>query len=126
MRCSSRIGFHGIQIDDEAAGLLEIEPLAASVSREQETAAAARELFDGLKPFVAGHSPVKRHGRGPKRCLYVQQRVAILREHNCRFIHAPKKPRERGDLRLLSRRPGGGVREPDKEMALVHRVLKAE
>ena len=114
------------QIDDETARLLEIEPFAAGIRREQETAAAARELFDGRKPFVAGHSPVKRHGRGPKRCLDVQQRVAILREHNRWFVYAPKKPRQRGDLRLVSCRPGGGVGERAEESALVRSILKAE
>ena len=46
-----------LQVDDESARLLEIESLARGIGREQQAAAAARELLDGRQALVARQAP---------------------------------------------------------------------
>jgi hypothetical protein len=77
-----------LEVDDEATPLLQIEPFASGVGREQKTAASVSEVLNGLEPFVPRHSAVQGHGRQSERCLQMQQCVAILREDDRRLIDA--------------------------------------
>ncbi len=56
----------------------------------------------------------------------MQQRVAILGEHDCRLVHTPQKTGERGDLRLAPRGSFRRAPESAEEPPLVRGTAETE
>ncbi len=96
-----------LEVDDEPALPVEVEPLRGGVGGEQQPSWGPRELGEDRCAFFAIQAAMQNERRDAWQRLLqealadVHQRVAILGEHNRRFAGAPEEPPERRELRFM-------------------------
>ncbi len=98
-----------LEVDDEAAALVQIEALGCRIGGEQQSA-GTNERPQHVASFARCHAAMEhqRRCRGRKRSRHPRQRVAILGEDDCGFAHSAKQSSEPVDLRFRSCRFAGG------------------
>ena len=94
-----------LEIDDEPAAVVQVQPLAGRVGRQQNPAPAVGEVVERRAPFVARQAAVQHQHRLPKRRAEMEQRVAEFGEDHDRLRDTPEQPPERRHLGFARRGP---------------------
>lgn len=104
---------HGIpghlQMHDASARVVKIQTFTSRVRRQQHAGDASRERIDCCPPFPATQPSMQHERVGCDRALQVQERVAILGEHDDGFApprESTQQAGQRRELRFGGRGPG--------------------
>ena len=98
-----------LEVDDEAAGVVQIQPFARRVGRQQNATPAGCEAGDRRRAFSAVEAAVEHGGRATDPFAQVHQRVAVFGEDERRLASPPEQPPQRPDLRLVLAGGTGGI-----------------
>jgi hypothetical protein len=90
-----------LEIDHQAATVLEIEALASRIGGQHDAGTATVEAVDGSRALEAIHCAVEHDSVGANPSPKRYERVAILGEDNDRLADAPQDSGEREALRIV-------------------------
>jgi hypothetical protein len=90
-----------LEIDDQPAPVMEVQPFAGRVGRQQQARFARHESSKCLVSLAARQPSMQLGGREVAEVVrQATKRVAIFSEHNRRLVRASKETLERTELRL--------------------------
>ena len=96
-----------LEVDHDAAPMVEIQPFARRIGRQKDVAAAADEGVERSGPFLARHAAVQERHRPIEHVAEVKQRVAVFGENHDRFGDAVQQADDGRELGLAC---AGGAR----------------
>ena len=114
-----------LQVDDQTAARVQIQPFARRIGREQHSGSAVRECARGAPPLQRRHAAVHRHDRYRQPPDEVAQRVAVLGEDQDGLPDAAEQADEHGNLALSGGRPSRERQQTLERPVLVARVDQA-
>jgi hypothetical protein len=112
-----------LEIDDEAASVLQVEAFASGIRRQQDACVARCELTDDLFSFAGGEPSVELEPgepaeRGGKR----RKRVAVCGEDDRRLTGAVQQAANRTQLAFVSLGAPGECEDALEYPALIFRI----
>ena len=114
------------QIDDQPAGVVQVEPFPCGVGGQQYASRRPREGRQSGGALVARQAPVEHHDGRPEPGADVEQRVTVFREDDRRFAGATKQPSKRRYLRFAIDRRACGGREGGEQTGFTGGIRQAE
>ena len=103
--------------------MMEIQPFACGVGREQQPHRAAGELPQGVRPLSGREATVQPHARDAGHCRgHVLERVAVFGEDDCRFVRPGQEAPQRGELAFGARGVTGKGEDPTEVTSLLRRI----